>query len=405
MVDPRLEVLYQKWFNKTATPQEKAELLALLEAGASRAELDPLINRIWEDLQETGADLYSYSDKQQLADSILQEFPATPVLVQPAKRVWMVRLAWAAAAVVAVSGSLLLWGLTGRKPATPVQLVAAPASSPSEIQPGRNGAVLTLADGRQILLDSAGNGLIGQQQGAQITLKNDQLVYEGNAIPAGEMIYNIMVTPKGRQFQLLLPDGSRVWLNAASSIRYPVAFTGQERRVEVKGEAYFEIHPDKARPFVVATKQQEVQVLGTSFNVNAYEDEGTERTTLVEGRISVEPSPATDAAAPWQPVLLQQGQQARINGRQQPALTNNQAEAATAWKNGYFNVENMPFDQVMKQLERWYDIQVLYDKGIPNISFVGGLSRNLTLEALIRTLEVSEVHFKMEAGRRLVVYQ
>jgi ferric-dicitrate binding protein FerR (iron transport regulator) len=216
-----------------------------------------------------------------------------------------------------------------------------------------------------------------------------------------------MATPKGRQFQLVLPDGSKVWLNAASSIRYPVAFNNKERRVEVSGEAYFEVAHDKTKPFQVQTKEQQVQALGTSFNINAYADEPIEKTTLLEGSVKVN-SISQKQTVTHQPLsaILTPGQQARIdNNNQLLSIANNQSEAAIAWKNGYFNLENIPFDQMMKQLERWYDIQVEYENGVPDLHFVGGLSRNITLAALLRSLQVSEVHFKMETGRRLIVYK
>ncbi|WP_315816975.1 FecR family protein [Paraflavitalea speifideaquila] len=282
-------------------------------------------------------------------------------------------------------------------------------TKPEPILPGRNGAILTLADGRRIVLDSAANGIIGNQGSAQISLQNNRVIYQaGDARDAGTtMVYNTMSTPKGRQFQLVLPDGSKVWLNAASSITYPIAFNNKERRVEITGEAYFEVAHDKIKPFIVQTKNQEVQALGTSFNVYAYDDESLERTTLLEGSVRVN---ATDnnpsSSHPPRVVTLIPGQEAQINNKIQLLfVANNVGEAAIAWKNGYFNLENIPFDQVMKQLERWYDIQVLYEKGVPNLSFVGGLSRNMTLESLIRALKVSEVHFRVEAGRKLVVYK
>jgi ferric-dicitrate binding protein FerR (iron transport regulator) len=268
-----------------------------------------------------------------------------------------------------------------------------------------------LADGQKIVLDSAANGVIGQQHGAQISLQNNQVIYKSNvdpaATPAKEMAYNTMSTPKGRQFQLVLPDGSKVWLNAASSITYPIAFNDKERRVKITGEVYVEVAHDRSWPFFVETKNQQIQALGTAFNVNAYENEEIEKTTLIEGSVKVNSTliPQAVNRHPLTTILLP-GQQANIdNSKQLLSIANNQSEAAIAWRNGYFNLENMPFDKVMKQLERWYNIEILYENGIPDLRFVGGLSRNMTLDALIRALRVSEVHFKMEAGRRLIVYK
>lgn len=401
----RLEELYIKWYNKTATPEERAELIALLEAGVTQEQLTPLLSELWESLRED--DSFSFHQKQQLADKILQQWPAEPVVAAPAqKRLY----AWkwiAAAAVLLLIGSPFIWKLLSPHQG-PAQKKAAVATSVEVIQPGRQGAVLTLADGRRVVLDSVGKGVISSQEGTRVIWQNNQLVYEtGNGIAAANSTAcNTMATPKGRQFQLVLPDGSKVWLNAASSIRYPVVFAKNERKVELTGEAYFEVAHDKARPFRVQTPNQVVQALGTGFNVNAYENEGLEKTTLIEGRVSVTTSVREPAGNHPRSVILNPGQQAVIDQHKQAVrVSNDQTEAAVAWKNGYFYLENMPFDQVMKQLERWYDIQVQYENGVPDLHFVGGLSRNMTLNALIRALQVSEVHFKMEAGRRLIVYK
>jgi transmembrane sensor len=405
----KLEDLYLKWFNKTATPQEKAELIQLLEAGTTKEELTPLIDKIWHHLQED--DAFTLSEKQQLADNILKQWPAEPVVTGNAP-VRTFRWGWtAAAAIFLVVGSMFVWKLvTQTKPEQPKAYSAA-VKSIDPILPGHDGAILTLADGQKIVLDSAANGVIGQQQGAQISLQNNQVIYKPDVDPAAgsakEMAYNTMATPKGRQFQLILPDGSKVWLNAASSITYPIAFNDKERKVKITGEVYVEVAHDKTWPFIVETKNQQIQALGTAFNVNAYENEDIEKTTLIEGSVKVNSTliPKTVNSKPLSAILLP-GQQANIdNSKQLLSIANNQSEAAIAWKNGYFNLENMPFDKVMKQLERWYNIEIVYQNGVPDLRFVGGLSRNMTLDALIRALRVSEVHFKMEAGRRLIVYK
>ncbi|MFT3822276.1 MAG: FecR domain-containing protein [Chitinophagaceae bacterium] len=402
--DKRLEELYTKWLNKTATPQEKAALIELLASGVSREQLTPLMEKVWNELKDDNG--FSNAQRQELADNILKQWPAGRV-VTAAPRVRLYRRAWAAA-IVLLAGAGITWMLLSDKNTKPQQLSNVTTATQEVIAPGKDGAVLTLADGRKIVLDSAGNGIIGSEAGAQISLHNNQIVYNTNAGDTSTvMLYNTMYTPKGRQFQLVLPDGSRVWLNAASTIRYPVAFSSKERRVELNGEAYFEVAHDKNWPFYVQTKNQQVQALGTSFNVNAFEEEATEKTTLIEGSVEV------NALTNNQPekhhplsAILHPGQQAKLDYHNQHiSVANNQSEAAIAWKNGYFSLENLPFDQVMRQLERWYDIQVVYESGVPDLHFVGGISRNMTLAALIRALQVSEVHFKIEAGRRLIVYK
>lgn len=399
----RLEELYTKWFNKTATPEEVAELISLLEAGASREELLPGMERIWDELDADEG--FSFREKDQLADKILQQWPAAPV-IKGRRRLPSFR--WTAAAILLLlAGAIIIWkwqdpGATNEKAQTPLAPVI------ETIGPGRNGAILTLADGRKILLDSASTGIFASQGATEISLQNNQLIYQaGEEADSTIIAYNTMTTPKGRQFRLLLPDGTRVWLNAASSIRYPVTFRGTERKVELKGEAYFEVAPDQSRSFMVQTPNQMVQALGTSFNVHAFENETAELTTLIEGSVKV--NVAGGKHAPRGETLyavLHPGQQANLNTqRQSLSIAEGQGEAAVAWKNGYFYLENKSFDRVMKQLERWYDIEVIYANGIPELQFYGGLSRNLTLDALIRALKVSEVHFRIEAGRRLIVYK
>lgn len=398
----RLEQLYIKWWNKTATPPEVEEFRALLEAGVAKEQLAPAMQQLWDSLQEE-EQAFSHRQKQQLADTILQQWPAEPVVARqaPVRRLHHAWIAAAALLLVLIGAGTYKWIL--QPAAVPSAQEPAAGTAEESIQPGRPGAILTLADGRRIVLDTTANGLIDDQQGTAIRLQNNQLIYEA-ATTGHTAVFNTMATPKGRQFQLRLPDGTKVWLNAASSIRYPVAFPAGERRVELSGEAYFEVAHEAARPFRVQTAQQVVQALGTSFNVNAYENETGERATLIEGKVKI--SGRTTAAPAGNALLLGPGQQAVIDMEAQEwSVRNNRAEAAIAWKNGYFYLEDMPFGQVMKQLERWYDIQVQYESGVPDLHFVGGLSRNMTLEALLRALQVSEVHFKMEPGRRLVVYK
>ncbi|MGN6421208.1 MAG: FecR domain-containing protein [Pseudobacter sp.] len=391
----RLEELYTKWINNTATPDEMEELLKLMQEGASREQLMPGIEKFWTGLEDDHS--FSSRQKDRLVDNILSQWPSEPV-IRIRRRIPYWR--WVAAAVVILLTGVAIWQFTNKDTTELVQKTVAPV--PEVIAPGRNGAILTLSDGRQILLDSTNNGVFATQGKTEIAIQNNQLIYQaGDDMDSATITYNTMSTPKGRQFQLLLPDGSRVWLNAASSIRYPVAFRGTERKVEVKGEAYFEVAADQARPFLVQTQHQVVQALGTGFNVHAYSNETAEQTTLVEGSVKVTLSTGKQLYA-----ILGPGQQAMLDNRKQSmAVLENQSEAATAWKNGYFHLENMSFEKVMKQLERWYDIEVVYANGVPDLSFYGGISRNMTLDALIRALKVSEVHFKIQAGRRLVVYK
>ncbi len=337
------------------------------------------------------------------------------------------RMWWAAAAVLVLAGGGWLW-INNKK--NPPASIAGRAVTP-DIAPGRTGAVLTLGDGTQMVLDSLGGGVIANQNGSQVVLKNTGLAYAPAYIPAGrtplETMYNTLSTPKGRQFNVTLPDGTKVWLNSSSSLRYPTFFTGGERRVDITGEAYFEVTKDKARPFLVIAGQAEVDVLGTAFNINAYADEASINTTLMDGAVRVTSDRMGGAAGDVRSgggqqasarkrnsVLLRPGQQAKIGqgaGKETPQgaalsliqVENADTEKVLAWKNGAFNFDGAPLGAVMRQLSRWYDIEVVYEKGVPDIRFFGEMSRNLKLSDLLKALEESKVHFRIEEGRKLVV--
>lgn len=278
-------------------------------------------------------------------------------------------------------------------------------TTPADIPPARDGAILTLADGRTVVLDSMGNGVVATQNGAQVTLKDGALAY-GNNAGSTTPVYNNLSTPKGRQFQLILPDGSKVWLNAASSLRYPTTFTGNERRVDVNGEVYFEVAKNPNMPFRVSIATPAggpggsvIEVLGTQFNVNAYENETAVRTTLVEGSLKVMNLPPNGNTAS---VVLTPGKQAVITTDTRLKVTDADVDKAIAWKRGIFNFEDASLEEVMRQIERWYDIQVVYEKNVPDIKFGGKMSNDVSLQGLLKSLQESDVHFRLE-GRKLIV--
>ena len=280
------------------------------------------------------------------------------------------------------------------------------ATNQQDILPGKDGAILTLADGTKVVLDSLGNGVVATQNGTQVVLNNGSLAYSQDAGKTGS-VYNQLSTPKGRQFRLVLPDGTKVWLNAASSLRYPTVFDGNIRRVEVTGEVFFEVAQDHRQPFYVNVDHKaQIRVLGTQFNVNAYSNEASIKTTLVDGGIQVRPGADSDSSSF---VTLKPGQQAEIkpagsNTRLQPVhvLNNANIDKAIAWKSGLFNFEDASLEEVMRQVERWYDIEVVYEQGIPNFIFGGRMSNDVSLSGLLKTLKESEVHFRVE-GRKLIV--
>lgn len=273
---------------------------------------------------------------------------------------------------------------------------AAPQQIKSEIAPGENKAILTLSDGSTIILDDAKNGQVAEQGGTQITkLTNGQLVYNRSNGEPAKVAFNSLTTPRGGQFKLTLPDGSEAWLNAASSIKYPTAFTGRERKVEISGEVYFEIAHNASKPFKVSVNGIEVKVLGTHFNINAYNDEGLVKTTLLEGSIRL----AKDGSV----TTLTPGQQAQIrNGSGIKVVNDVDVNQVVAWKNGYFSFNRADVQTVMRQIARWYDVEVSYEKNIPERQFGGKIDRNSNITEVLKILEESKVHFRIN-GKKIIV--
>lgn len=269
-----------------------------------------------------------------------------------------------------------------------------------DIEPGGQKAILTLADGSTIVLDNASNGQIAQQGQMQVLkLDNGEIQYkslDNKRNSEQEVAFNTMSTPRGGQYQLTLPDGTKVWLNSETSITYPVVFVQQERKVKITGEAYFEVTSDKRRPFRVELSDQVVEVLGTHFNVNAYPSEEA-KTSLLEGSVKI--SPANGGGQPKfdQGWILKPGQ-AFMNGK----VFRTNVDQDVAWKNGIFNFNNQNLTQVMKQLARWYDLEVVYADGIPQKEYGGEIGRNLKLNQVLRGLENSGVHFELN-GKRVTV--
>jgi transmembrane sensor len=266
-----------------------------------------------------------------------------------------------------------------------------------DIPPGKNGAILTLADGTQLVLDSLNEGKIATQNGTQISLNNNELKYDATAATGGTA-NNTITTPKGRQYHFVLPDGTEVWLNAASSIQYPVAFKGKERRVKISGEIYFEVANKSWQPFVVETDQMKLEVLGTSFNVNTYDDEKTIRTTLLTGAVKVSP------LAGNKPRVLVPGQTAVLSKPDAPegtTLTITETPDLSkiiAWKNGLFNFDGQDLYSVMRQMERWYNIEVQYVGKPDNVIFKGKMHRNTNLSDVLKVLETMDVKFELRGN-------
>ncbi|SHK78049.1 FecR family protein [Chitinophaga jiangningensis] len=317
--------------------------------------------------------------------------------IVPAKRVWM---RWAAAAaiasVVVISSAIIILHKQKKTLETPMA-----ARYSSDVLPGGDKAVLELADGSQIVLDSASNGVLAVQGNASVLKKDDGTIAytaAGNAA-SQEITYNKISTPRGGQFKLVLPDGTQVWLNAASSLRYPAVFTGNQRTVTLTGEAYFEVAPDASKQFYVNVPRGEktplnVQVLGTSFNIQAYPDEPAHSATLETGKIRVITNDNS--------VVLAPGQQAQAAANGQFKVVNADLDEVLAWKAGIFYLQDASIQEIMRQVSRWYDVDVKYEGNITQ-QFIGKIPRNTNLSDVLTILEsTGYVHFELK-GKDLIV--
>ncbi|WP_231426741.1 FecR family protein [Pedobacter sp. Leaf250] len=278
------------------------------------------------------------------------------------------------------------------------------------IQPGGNKATLTLADGSKISLTDASNGVIAKQAGINITkTKNGELIYSvASASSHKKDLYNTIETPRGGQYQINLPDGTKVWLNAESSLRYPAVFDQTKRLVELKGEAYFEVAkrldkngvrvPFKVKTELISGRNQEVEVLGTHFNINAYNNEPSNKTTLLEGSVKIKNLQSTKSA------LLKPGQQSLISLSSPSVLVSAvDAEEVIAWKTGFFSFNEENLETIMNKIARWYDVEIDYRGKKINKTFGGRISRFNSVNEVLDMLQTTDaVHFKIE-GRRILV--
>lgn len=401
MNQSKLVRLLQGYFDNTISETELIELLQYLNV----SETDDIVDVIKEEMHrlQIGPEFNGL-----IKDEVWQHIQSDPrftkansfFLAEKTKVVKLYQKSWlkAVAAILIVSAGFGLF-VMNRKIKTPVADVAQKQLS-APIVPGGNKATLTLSTGKIIQLDTANNGLIASAGKAKVLKKsNAQLVYAPSAHPSiadRVPVFNILSTPKGGIFQVVLPDGTKVWLNSASSLKFPVEFTGNERRVSLTGEAYFEVAKNKDKPFFVDMNNVQVRVLGTHFNIAAYQDDSDVTTTLLEGAVQVKSDKQLSAIKP--------GEQAVIDNntstiRVKPA----NIEQTMAWKNGYFKFADEDIRSIMKKLSRWYDFDVEYRDEFPNVRLGGTFYRSKGISELLSYMEeVGKIHFKVE-GRRIIV--
>lgn len=389
----RVQDLFRKYIDGSATVAELDELEAYLQSEKNNDTFQALLANELENTQP--ASMY---DEERWTTVMKRFLPDESLALQTTerkRRSLFARVAVAAAIVISAGAGVYYYQHS--KPATATTPMISKFGN--DKLPGGNKATLTLANGSVIVLDTARNGVLTAQNGISIKkLSNGQLLYDAsNAVNAnGENAFNTIATPRGGQYQLILPDGSKVWLNAASTLRFPVAFNNKERKVTLTGEAYFEIAANAKAPFKVDTKTAEVNVLGTSFNINAYDNEAAEKTTLIEGSVRVNLQHGA--------VLLQPGKQLQYikTTKQLTVNTNVDVDKVLAWKNGEFQFTGADIATIMREVERWYDVDVVLEGNISTEKFVGMIPRNMKLSQFLEVLALNDVHFKIEEKKLIV---
>lgn len=386
----RFQVLLDKYLDASLSEDELKEFLILLPANQGILE-----NKVIEDLEERAFDgMTSQQQRDRMFKEIIERKNA--IEEKPSKLIFFTvkRVIAAAAVICCLASGIYL--LTEKKTAH-APVVARKTTTKNHIVPGGNHAMLTLSNGATILLDNAKNGnLIEQGKTKVVKEDNGKLAYYNNSDTNNKAIeYNTISTPRGGQYEIKLSDGTHVWLNAASSLKFPTTFTGNNRRVELSGEAYFEVAKNKSMPFEVMVLQTKVTVLGTHFNINAYSDEKSINTTLLEGSVKF-------SAGSLEKLLLP-GQQSVFTSFSKPIIIQPvDVDQVIAWKNGFFEFDNTDLPTIMRQISRWYDVDISYETSDNKGRFGGGISRKLNLSEVLHLLETNGVHFKIE-GRKIVV--
>jgi len=381
----KIRELSQKWIDGTISPEERIFLFNWYDSfDDTQLELDMEQARLFSMLQ------------QDMLRDIQERLGHT---APPIRKMGFLRPAAAAAALILVVAGVWYFSRSTAHPAAPT--VAATTPSPrQDVNPGSDKATLTLADGSTINLDNASAGSLATQGGAQVSKAGEGRITYTAAAPSGEKTYNILSTPKGGQYRLTLQDGTQVWLNAGSSIRYPTAFSGKERRVEVTGEAYFDVARNPGMPFRVAVKgftptAAEIEVLGTQFNVNAYSDEPVLRTTLLDGAVKVVTPAASATLRPDQQAILGGSGEMKTTAVPDP-------DEVIAWKEGAFEFDHADIATVMRQISRWYDVEVIYQGPVTADRFSGRFSRKTSLAGVLKIMNISGVQLMAE-NKKIII--
>lgn len=391
-----LEELFQKYQSGTLNAQEQYAWKTFITDTANDAQLLQLIDAVW-DVNNKPSPVASELVKEKIYQEIVaqpQASAASHAAAESSRR--LPRMAIAASITAFILAIGYYWY---SRPTDRFQSASLTTDS-IKIQAGQPGATLTLADGTVINLSDAADGKLTKQSGVTISKTADgKLIYqiaasEGQNSPSTAL--NSIATANGETYEIQLPDGSSVWLNSASSLSFSTQLVQQgQRRVKLQGEGYFEIAKDSKHPFIVDTEQQQVEVLGTHFNISAYKDQAQTKTTLLEGSVKILAFNSTTKLKPGQQALLDQD---KILVKQIPS-----SQQAIAWKNGEFIFDNLSLAEIMQQISRWYNVEVSYVGKVSDPGFGGSIRRSKSIEEVLKALQKTQaINFKIE-GRRVLV--
>lgn len=391
--EQRFNELLEGYLANKITPEDYQELMCMVNSGAHDQILKDKVDlSLIQDQNDIHLD--PLRAKKIINHIISSEKSNVQVVPLIPKRLTFLRLAVAASIIGLLLLGTFFWfnrGEQGEVAKTEMRY----NGHKNDVLPGGDKAILTLGDGSTIVLDNAQNGTLTQQGATKVIKLDGKLAYDPAGAGSTEVVYNTISTPRGGQYQIELPDGSQVWLNAASSLRFPTAFAGKERRVEISGEAYFEVTKNKSMPFIVTVDGSEVQVLGTHFNIMAYKEEKAVKTTLLEG--SVRFVSGNNAS------VLKPGQQSQLTKEGQvKVMSGVDVDEVMAWKNGMFYFKDADIETVMRQLSRWYDVDIEYQGEIKPKKFGGEIQRDLNLSDVLEGLKETGIHFRIE-GKKLIV--
>lgn len=393
--------LIEKFKSATIGDDEREELLTLLSENRDEPVVTAFLADLWE-TTTTVVPVFDQSTSAKLLNDIIEDSDKE----LPTARKISVLYKWSTIAAAAIVILLCGYFFIGRDQVRAKQNIVRKLIKQPDIAPGGARAMLVLGDSTRIYLDSAGNGTLARMGGVSVTkTKTGEInyIFSGSGTSGESPVYNTISTPRGGEYSVVLPDGSKVWLNASSSLRFPSFFNGKDRHVELTGEGYFEVAKQNGKPFYVKAGASEVEVLGTHFNINAYPDEEYNSTTLLEGSVRVNLNGNSRTLMP--------GQQAKsVNGKNGIQVVEADTESITAWKNGYFIFADENIHSIMRKLARWYNVEIEFQDPFINETFAGTASRQKNISEVLEVLETTgTVHFKIipgksaGAGRRVLV--